>query len=328
MELDPRRLLVLDAVARSGGIAAAARRLGVTASAVSQALARLEQQAGLALLDRAGNRLELTEAGRALAARGARIADELTGAAQDLAVHGRIAGRVAIGVSLGVLTATATAVIPLLAAEHPLLEAELREVEYPAALQQLRRGLLDVVVLTADRDHPTPLPDGTACGVVMTDGYRLVVPESWSPVPSSAAELAGLAWISAPPDSARGHAFARFAAQYGIRPAREHLAVSSAALRAMLAAQLGAAVLPANAAARLRCRTVTALPVSGTYESRVLYRTSPVGPSPAVGAVLRALRQAVLGAAEALAVREVLDREPIVGLPFWVDEGQGGVREE
>jgi DNA-binding transcriptional LysR family regulator len=45
--LDPRRLRILHATAEAGGIAAAARALRLTPSAVSQQLARLEQEAGL-----------------------------------------------------------------------------------------------------------------------------------------------------------------------------------------------------------------------------------------------------------------------------------------
>ncbi|WP_051967323.1 LysR family transcriptional regulator [Kitasatospora mediocidica] len=317
-ELDPRRLLVLHAVARAGGIAAAARGLSVTPSAVSQALARLEQQAGIALVDRTGGRLELTGAGRALAARGHRIADELASAARDLAEHGQqIAGRVTLGVTLGVLTAVGTAAVPLLAAEHPGLALELREVEYPVSLQELRRGLLDVVVLTADRAHAPQVPPGAQCRVAMEDEYRLVVPESWSPVPTSVAELAGRPWISAPADSARGHAFARFAREHGIEPAREHLAVTAPAVRAMLAAQLGAVIVPASSAAQQERRTVTGIPVTGMFETRVLYRSSADGPSPAVGAVLLALRRAVLESAEQLSARGVLERDPVVKSSLW-----------
>ena len=44
--LDPRRLLILDAVAREGSMTAAAAALAYTPSAVSQAVAALEREAG------------------------------------------------------------------------------------------------------------------------------------------------------------------------------------------------------------------------------------------------------------------------------------------
>ncbi|WP_405691616.1 LysR family transcriptional regulator [Streptomyces sp. NBC_00057] len=55
-------------MAKSGGLAPAARVLGHTRSAVSQQLAILEREVGLPLVDRSGTRMELTAAGRLLAA--------------------------------------------------------------------------------------------------------------------------------------------------------------------------------------------------------------------------------------------------------------------
>lgn len=57
MDLDPRRLIVLGEVARLGGVQAAAQALRVTPSAVSQQLARLEREVGLALTVRVGRGL-------------------------------------------------------------------------------------------------------------------------------------------------------------------------------------------------------------------------------------------------------------------------------
>src|ERR687887_54751 len=71
--LDPRRLAVLREFAHRGTIAEAADALAFTPSAVSQQLAQLQREAGVALLRKVGRRLELTDAGRTLVAR----ADEL-----------------------------------------------------------------------------------------------------------------------------------------------------------------------------------------------------------------------------------------------------------
>lgn len=48
MRIDPRRLRFLLAISREGGVLAAADELGVTPSAVSQQLARLEAETGCA----------------------------------------------------------------------------------------------------------------------------------------------------------------------------------------------------------------------------------------------------------------------------------------
>src|SRR4029077_12542606 len=64
--LDVRKLIMLEAVAAEGSLAAAARRLQRTRSALSQQVSALEAEAGTALIDRTVNRVTLTPAGRAL----------------------------------------------------------------------------------------------------------------------------------------------------------------------------------------------------------------------------------------------------------------------
>ncbi len=64
--LDVRRMQVLRAVVTSGSVTAAAANLGYTPSAISQQVAALEKQAGMALLERAGRGVRPTAAGRLL----------------------------------------------------------------------------------------------------------------------------------------------------------------------------------------------------------------------------------------------------------------------
>jgi len=79
--LDVHRLVMLRAVAAEGSIAAAARSLQYTRSAVSQQLTALESEAGARLVDRTGNRIALTQLGAALVAQTERILTELRAAA-------------------------------------------------------------------------------------------------------------------------------------------------------------------------------------------------------------------------------------------------------
>lgn len=73
------------AVAEAGFIAEAARRMGTSASALSQRIANLETALGAALLDRSARPLALTPAGRVFRMRAVAILDETARARAELA---------------------------------------------------------------------------------------------------------------------------------------------------------------------------------------------------------------------------------------------------
>ena len=75
---DLRALEVFVAVARSGGMTEAGRLLGLTQSAVSQAVANLESALGVSLVDRSTRPLKLTRNGAILAERAAGLLDDAT----------------------------------------------------------------------------------------------------------------------------------------------------------------------------------------------------------------------------------------------------------
>ena len=89
--IDPRRLRVLQAVAASGSVAAAAQALHLTPPAVSQQLIALERETGASLIDRSGRQVTLTAAGRLLAGHAEKVTAQLRQAESDLA---ELTGRV------------------------------------------------------------------------------------------------------------------------------------------------------------------------------------------------------------------------------------------
>lgn len=72
------------AIAESGSISEAARRMRLSKSVVSERLAELETSLGASLLHRTTRKLTLTEDGHAFLARAQRIAEEISGAAADM----------------------------------------------------------------------------------------------------------------------------------------------------------------------------------------------------------------------------------------------------
>ena len=311
MTLDPKRLLVLRAIAEGGGISPAARLLGHTPSAVSQQLRRLEQEAGAPLVDRTDGRLELTAAGRLLAGSGRRIEAAVAEAVEQLgAMTGRAAGPVRIGLSAWAVGEIGVSALRLLAEDHPALEPGIFEVDQSEGLRALRLGEIDVLVMADDRDTAIPLPPGVVAHAMLEAEYRLVVPEGW-PVPTEPAELSGRPWIGAPEGSARARATDRFLAAHGVAVSARHAASQPTAIQALVSARRGAVILPSFTAERLRDARITRIPVSGRFLVRVLRHAGPGGPAPATGAAVRALQQAALDSAERFARSGLAEREPV-----------------
>jgi DNA-binding transcriptional LysR family regulator len=114
------------AVAESGSISEAARRLQLAKSVVSARLAEVERSLGATLLHRTTRRLSLTEDGSAFLERAARIVREVQDAEADMAERrGTLSGplRISAPVTFGRMH-LGPALLPFLAA-HPAVELTL-----------------------------------------------------------------------------------------------------------------------------------------------------------------------------------------------------------
>src|SRR6185436_17347226 len=123
---DLTRLRVIDAVARSGSVTAAARELAYSQPSVSHPLARLEAETGAQLLQRVGRGIRLTQAGQLLADRAAEIIGRVEAADAELSAHvGLNAGRVRLAGFTSGICALMPPAIETLSRNHPGLEISL-----------------------------------------------------------------------------------------------------------------------------------------------------------------------------------------------------------
>ncbi|MFF5231328.1 LysR family transcriptional regulator [Dactylosporangium sp. NPDC000521] len=290
MNLDPRRLAVLAAIARRGTLAGAAAALHVTPSAVSQQLAQLEHTVGRPLVDRSGRRAVLTAAGRVLAVRAEAIERELAEAERELvAMSGHAAGLVRVGAFATVIRHLLIPAMARLARDHPDVTCSITELDGPPALRELRLGGLDVTI--TERDASLGLESRRQVSVVPLgeDPYRVVVPAGWPPV-LSYADLADRPWIAGPPTSTTGQVLDRLGRERGFTPRRVHACVDYPVVLALVAAGHGATIAPDLAlrdalAAGVR---VTDLPVAGARRLDALV-TAGRAALPAVTALLSVL---------------------------------------
>src|SRR4051794_23804084 len=157
--LDVGRLRLLSEVAVRGSIAAAAREVGLTSSAVSQQLAILEREAGTPLLDRTPRGVLLTGAGQALVSRARAILELLEEARADLdRLTGELSGRVRIGTVASAAAALVSEAATRLA-EHAALELTVTVAEPARSIDQLLDGDLDIAVVDVYDGVPVPVPD-------------------------------------------------------------------------------------------------------------------------------------------------------------------------
>lgn len=125
MDDDFKRLAVFAEVVRAGSLSAAARRLGISTSAVSQQLRVLEQAHGVTLLHRTTRKLAVTEAGARLADHCQAMVDAADRARQQLMLaRDAPEGELRISAPVGFARHLAPALAPLLAA-HPGLTLRL-----------------------------------------------------------------------------------------------------------------------------------------------------------------------------------------------------------
>ena len=205
--LDLRRLRLLHELEARGTIAAVADALQFTPSAVSQQLAVLEREAGVALLGRAGRGVRLTDAAvvlvrhaAVLLERAERAEAELAAAAGSVAGRGRIASfqSVAIRIALPAMRA--------LARDAPGLRCELIEAEPEQSLPALALGDFDLVLADEWQHQPHSRPAAVERRDLHRDPVNLVLPAGHPAARRHAgavplAELAGEAWTTGYPET-------------------------------------------------------------------------------------------------------------------------------
>jgi molybdate transport repressor ModE-like protein len=250
--LDVGRLRLLREVELRGSIAAAAREVGLTPSAVSQQLAILEREAGITLLDRSPRGVLLTGAGQTLVARARAILELLEEARADLdRLTGELSGSVRIGTVASAAAALVSEAAIRLSAEHAALELTVAVAEPARSIDQLLNGDLDLAVVDVYDGVPVPMPDYLVATDLCTE--PLVVIAAAGALPAGGAvklsTLSDAGWVMPPLDAACGQAV-RFACRAeGFEPQVRWETDDMLLLVRAVAAGHGVAVLPRLAVA-------------------------------------------------------------------------------
>src|SRR3954447_4885462 len=125
--MDPRRLELLLELSRLGSMAAVADAMHVTTSTVSQQIAVLAREAGVALLEPDGRRVRLTPAGRRLADHAVTVLAALEAARADLDPDAAPEGEVRVAAFATAVRTSLLPVVRTLAADHPDVRLRIHE---------------------------------------------------------------------------------------------------------------------------------------------------------------------------------------------------------
>jgi len=204
MRFTLRQLEVFLAVARSESVSRAAEELGMSQSAVSGALADLEQQFGIQLFDRIGKRLRLNALGRSLRPRGQALEEQAQELETALSSRSNV-GPLRIGATLTIGNYVAMPLVALFMAEHPGARIELQIANTAEITRKVQNFEIDIGLVEGELRE-------TALRVTPWCDDELVVfcapdhPFSQKPELSDE-DLIGAVWIVREPGSGTRQAF-------------------------------------------------------------------------------------------------------------------------
>lgn len=174
---NPEHLVTLRTVVEEGTVVAAADLLGLTPSAVSQQLARLEKEAGQPLMRRRGRNVVPTDAAHVLvaAARAVQAVEERARADLERLRH-EVSGPLAVASFPTALRHLAAPALVLLRQRHPDVDPTLHELTPDDGMGAVARGEVGLAVV-----HDWPMdflevPAGVRTELLGTDPCDLLVP--------------------------------------------------------------------------------------------------------------------------------------------------------
>ncbi|MGW9197649.1 LysR family transcriptional regulator [Micromonospora chersina] len=244
--LDVRRMQVLRAVVTSGSVTAAAAYLGYTPSAVSQQVAALEKEAGIALLERVGRGVQPTAAGRLLTEHAAVISQHVAAAETALAdLRSGRTGRLTVRYFASVGPTLLAPALARLGREHPDVTVDPKLTDPNDPLPDVEQGNADLaIVVRRASDESRP---GIRVMHLHDDAYQAVLPTG-HPLAGrrmiDLADLAGEPWVGSEPPGPCLEPVIDACAAAGFSPDFVATSEDYATAQGFVAAGLGISLIP------------------------------------------------------------------------------------
>jgi DNA-binding transcriptional LysR family regulator len=295
--LNVQRLRVLREVAARGSFSAAADALSYTQSAVSQAVARLEAETGVPLIERDRGRVRPTVAGAALVDHADGILARLEVAEADIAaIAGARGGRLRMA---SFPTAGATLMplaIATFRAAHPEVELSLAEGEPEEIVPRLRTGEFDLVLIYEFRGVSEKLGAGLRRFDLLEDPMRVALPaghELAGRDPLRLRDLREESWVQTSASTPYARYVVRSCHAAGFEPRVSLESDDFQTVQGLVAAGVGVALIPQLALSSVRA-DVLIRPLHPRGPVRGVLAATPRGAAvmPAVATMVDVLRTA------------------------------------
>ncbi len=243
MEL--RQLRYLVALADERHFTRAAARAHIAQPALSQQIRRLEQEVGLALVERTTRRVTVTEAGWALVARARRILAEVDAASAEMqAFTGVRSGHVMVGTMHTMGPVDVSLALAVFHQRHPGVELTVREESSEEMAEMLRDDVLDLAFLSVTERMES---HGLRLHQLVLEELVVILPHEHPLAGHRAVRMAELAqeqFISYR-EGARLRELLEFAGRTaGFEPEVRLESNESERIRRLVARQMGVAILP------------------------------------------------------------------------------------
>jgi len=245
--LNVQRLRVLREVLSQGSFSEAANALNYTQSAVSQAIATLETEAGVPLIERDRRGVRPTTAGKRLAEHAGRILTQLDAAEAEL---GAIAGVAGGELRLASFPTAGATLMPLAIAAfrsaHPEVTLSLVEGEPEELIPRLRDGEFDLGLIF-EFEGTGELGPGLRSAPLFEDPMKLALPKGHRLARKEQVTLADLsddAWVQTSEASACARHVVRVCRAAGFDPRVSFESDDYLTVQGLVAAGVGVALIP------------------------------------------------------------------------------------
>jgi LysR family transcriptional regulator, transcription activator of glutamate synthase operon len=243
--MDLRQLRFLVALAEERHFTRAAEREHIAQPALSQQIRKLEEEVGVALVERTTRSVSITEAGEMLIARARRILSECDAAHAELeALRGMLTGHVSVGAMHTMGPVDVSLALAIFHQRHPGVELTVLEQSSEELAEMLRDDVLDLAYLSVTERIES---HGLGLHQLVSEELVVILPRSHPLAKQSGVrmrELAGEQFISYREGSRLRELLNRAAREAEFDPQVMLESNESRRIRRLVARGMGVAILP------------------------------------------------------------------------------------